>query len=106
MGDGQVGSADAETQVLELWTDQARTAQVEAEAHLNSMGFDQEALELKLVGGADWGAAIASLEWADGDLLVVGSSSTHRLARVFLGSSASKIVRHSPVPVVAVPGAV
>jgi nucleotide-binding universal stress UspA family protein len=36
-------------------------------------------------------------------VLVVGSSSIGPVARVFLGSRSSKIVRHSPVPVVVVP---
>ena len=36
-------------------------------------------------------------------MLVVGSSSIGPVARVFLGSRADKIVRHSPVPVVLVP---
>ena len=43
------------------------------------------------------------VDWADGDVLVVGSSSLGPIARVFLGSRAAKIVRHSPVPVVIVP---
>jgi nucleotide-binding universal stress UspA family protein len=34
---------------------------------------------------------------------VVGSSASGLVARVFLGSRASKIVRHSPVPVMVVP---
>jgi nucleotide-binding universal stress UspA family protein len=34
---------------------------------------------------------------------VVGSSSSGPVARVFLGSRSSKIVRHAPVPVVVVP---
>ena len=36
-------------------------------------------------------------------MLVVGSSSVGPIARVFLGSRSSKIVRHSPVPVAVVP---
>lgn len=36
-------------------------------------------------------------------VLIVGSSSTHQLDRVFLGFSAAKIVRHATVPVIAVP---
>ena len=39
----------------------------------------------------------------DGDVLVVGSSAIGPVARVFLGSRATKIVQHSPVPVVVVP---
>jgi nucleotide-binding universal stress UspA family protein len=53
--------------------------------------------------GETWADAIDDVEWADGDVLVVGSSSIGPIARVFLGSRASKIVRVSPVPVVVVP---
>jgi nucleotide-binding universal stress UspA family protein len=53
--------------------------------------------------GASWAEAIDDIEWRDGDLLVVGSSSAAPPARVFLGSRASRIIRHSPVPVVVVP---
>ena len=54
--------------------------------------------------GHDWARAIRTLEWEDGDILAIGSSSTHPIARVFLGSSATKIIRYAPVPVIAVPG--
>ncbi len=54
--------------------------------------------------GSSWGRAMDRLEWHRGDVLVVGSSSTSSLLqRVFLGSSAAKIVRNSPVPVLVVP---
>jgi nucleotide-binding universal stress UspA family protein len=46
------------------------------------------------------------VEWEADEVLVVGSSRFGRLARVFLGSTAIKIVRYSPVPVVVVPAAV
>jgi nucleotide-binding universal stress UspA family protein len=36
-------------------------------------------------------------------VLVIGSSELGPAARVFLGSRATKIMRHSPVPVVVVP---
>ncbi len=95
----------SETQVIDLWAVQARAALAEAEREVGALGFSGERLEVTVSQGADWGAAVADLDWADGDVLVVGSSSTHRLAQVFLGSSATKIVRQSPVPVVVVPGA-
>lgn len=53
--------------------------------------------------GETWDEALEDVEWEDGDVLVVGSSAIGPLARVFLGSRGSKIVRHSPVPVVVVP---
>ena len=53
--------------------------------------------------GESWEEALEDVEWDDGDVLVVGSSSTGPLARVFLGSRSTKIVQHSPIPVVVVP---
>ena len=53
--------------------------------------------------GSSWDEAIDDVEWEDGDVLLVGSSSVGPVARVFLGSRAAKIVRNSPVPVVVVP---
>ncbi|MFT4135401.1 universal stress protein [Microbacterium sp.] len=94
----------AETQVIERWKIQAASAQREAREHLHSTGFEAE-VEAELAEGDDWEQAIGSLEWNDGDIMIVGSSSTHRLAQVFLGSSATKIIRYAPVPVIAVPGA-
>jgi nucleotide-binding universal stress UspA family protein len=55
--------------------------------------------------GHDWGTALNDIEWHDGDLLVVGSSESGPIARVFLGSRAAKIIRHAPVPVLVVPRA-
>jgi len=53
--------------------------------------------------GESWAEALEDVGWEVGDVLVVGSSSIGPIARVFLGSRASKIVRHSPVPVAVVP---
>jgi nucleotide-binding universal stress UspA family protein len=53
--------------------------------------------------GEGWSAAIEDIGWADGDLLAVGSSTAGPLEHVFIGSRSSRIVRHSPVPVVVVP---
>lgn len=94
----------AETQVTEMWSIQARAALAEARTHLAERGLVDD-VEFLVMIGADWPSAVSSVAWEDGDILVVGSSSTHRLAQVFLGSSASKIVRNAPVPVVVIPGA-
>ena len=59
--------------------------------------------ELVVGRGETWEDALEDVEWEDGDVLVVGSSSAGPIARVFLGSHSAKIVRHSPVPVVVVP---
>ena len=51
-----------------------------------------------VASGRSWGAAIDRLDWDRDEVLVVGSSSAGVIERIFLGSNASKIVRHSPVP--------
>ena len=50
-----------------------------------------------------WEEALDSLPWEDGEVLVVGSSRLGPVARVFLGSNATKIIRSSPVPVLVIP---
>jgi nucleotide-binding universal stress UspA family protein len=60
-------------------------------------------LEAEIGYGRSWEEALEDVDWQDGEVLVVGSSAMGPVARVFLGSRASKIVRSSPVPVVAVP---
>ena len=55
-------------------------------------------VEITVGEGATWSEALYDVAWADGDVLVVGTSSSP-LNR-FLGSHASKIVRSCPVPVV------
>lgn len=92
----------AEDMVLRAWVESAQAEQARAREHLHELGITT-GLELQVAIGRTWGVAMDSLDWVRGDVLVVGSSSTHRLSRVFLGSSASKILRHSPVPVVVVP---
>jgi nucleotide-binding universal stress UspA family protein len=93
----------AEDMVLTAWVEQATAWQAEAAEHLRQLGFTDETLSEEVVQGRSWGSAMDSLDWERGDVLVVGSSSTLPLSHVFLGSSAAKLVRHSPVPVVAVP---
>ena len=56
-----------------------------------------------VASGRSWGAAIDRLDWDRDEVLVVGSSSAGVIERIFLGSNASKLVRHAPVPVVVVP---
>lgn len=49
--------------------------------------------------GHDWREAVEAVSWEAGDMLLLGSGAAGPLAQVFLGSAASKILRHSPVPV-------
>ena len=94
----QVGY-DAERLVVEQWRAQAREAQEKALATLPN----DVSVETGIVDGQNWEDALDSLPWEDGEMLVVGSSRLGPVARVFLGSSATKIIRSSPVPVLVVP---
>jgi nucleotide-binding universal stress UspA family protein len=47
--------------------------------------------------------AIDGLEWDDGEILIVGSSRLAERNRMFLGSTANKVLRALPVPMVVVP---
>ncbi|MDN5796325.1 MAG: universal stress protein [Intrasporangium sp.] len=62
-------------------------------------------IEVVVGRGQNWGEALDDIEWDEHEVLVVGSSRFGPASRVFLGSRGSKIVRHSPVPVVVVPRA-
>lgn len=79
---------------------QAEEAQAEAVAHLKELNVDADTLIAK---GGSWSDAVDRVGWSTGDALMVGSSSTKVLSHVFLGSSATKIVQSSPVPVIVVP---
>jgi nucleotide-binding universal stress UspA family protein len=94
----QVGY-DAEHLVEEQWRAQAFEAQEKALATLP----DDVVVEAGVVSGRDWEDALDSLPWEDGEVLVVGSSRLGPVARVFLGSNSTKIIRSSPVPVLVIP---
>jgi nucleotide-binding universal stress UspA family protein len=53
--------------------------------------------------GTEWREAVDNIAWETGDLLLLGSGAAGPMAQVFLGTAASKILRHAPVPVVIVP---
>jgi nucleotide-binding universal stress UspA family protein len=101
---GTAGSGfDTERDIAEQWADdiQAHAARLLSEV---STLPGAPALASTVIGFGDtWENAIDDVEWDADEVLVVGSSSLGPLARVFLGSHATKVVRHSPVPVVVVP---
>ncbi|MEU0495265.1 universal stress protein [Mycobacterium sp. NPDC006124] len=90
---------DAETSILESWAAASR----EALAALKSGGVVGEDVTLQVVTGNGWDRALDAPDWDEGDLLVIGTSPQGPIARVFLGSKGTKIVRHSPVPVLVLP---
>ena len=95
--------AQAEDMVLDRWVSQATTAQEAGLEALKESGTAPADLEGVVATGRSWGAAVDRLDWDRDEVLVVGSSEAGLVERIFLGSNASKIVRHSPVPVIVVP---
>lgn len=65
----------------------------------------RKAPEIVIGYGDTWEEALDDIDWEPGDLLVIGSSDAGPTARVFLGSRATQILRHTPVPIIAVPRA-
>ena len=49
-------------------------------------------------------AAVEGLDWSDGDLLILGSSRLAPPRRLFIGSTAARILRHLDIPIVVTPG--
>jgi nucleotide-binding universal stress UspA family protein len=94
---------EAEAAMLAEWKEEIGAAARAALDRLGELPAKPTDCEVVVGQGETWDAALDDLEWGDGDVLVVGSSSMGPIARVFLGSRSSKIVRHSPVPVVVVP---
>ena len=89
----------AEDSVLDSWLEQAS----EAQSRLRLDGVIDEDTETVIATGTGWGESMTSIDWLPGEVLVLGSSTVGPLTRVFLGSRATKLIRHSPVPVLVVP---
>lgn len=90
----------AEDSILAAWEAHAR----EALAQLRADGVVDDDALLQVVSGNGWDQALDAADWEDGELLALGTSPRDDIARVFLGSRGSKIMRHSPVPVLVLPG--
>ncbi|MHA6624866.1 universal stress protein [Pseudonocardia sichuanensis] len=93
----------AEDAVAQGWAADAARAQRAVLEQVERLPRRPSEVEAAVGHGPDWAAALEDVGWDDGDLLAVGSSTAGPLERVFLGSRSSRIVRHSPVPVVVVP---
>ncbi|MGH8892657.1 MAG: universal stress protein [Actinomycetes bacterium] len=94
---------ESEDAVLGDWLADMRAAAGQALDLVKDLPDVPRDLESVVGIGGSWPEALEDVDWEEGDILVVGSSSVGPVARVFLGTRASKIVRHSPVPVVVVP---
>jgi nucleotide-binding universal stress UspA family protein len=90
----------AEDSILEQLATHARATL----AQLKTDGVIGKEVALQVATGNGWDDALDAADWQDGDLLAIGTSPVGGIARVFLGSRGSKILRHSPVPVLVLPG--
>lgn len=94
---------DSEDLVMREWTAALeKTAQLTL-TRVEGLPATLAKVETVIGRGATWQEALDDVGWTEGDVMVVGSSELGPVAQVFLGSRATKILRHSPVPVVVVP---
>ncbi len=91
---------DAERLVVEQWL---KAIDADLNAAIDEVRGLAALSQTVIAQGGSWREALDDVEWADGDLLAVGSSPSGPLAQVFVGSNASKIIRRAPVPVVVMP---
>ncbi|MBJ7322193.1 MULTISPECIES: universal stress protein [Nocardiaceae] len=69
-----------------------------------AVGLPADRVDTELATAGSWREALDELHWQDGEVLTIGSSGPlGPIARVFLGSRATKIIRHSPVPILVLP---
>lgn len=87
-----------EREILDAYIDQAGQVLERSLADLGLTDVDHE-----VAVGRSWAEAVNALPWRHDEVLFVGSSARGVLSRVFVGSHAGRIIRHSPVPVVVVP---
>lgn len=92
----------SEDVVVNAWREQA---QANFERLHKQLAGNTPPVETLISEGESWHDALDNLDWETGEVLALGSSRMGVLARVFLGSNASKIMRASPVPVVVLPRA-
>ncbi|GAA1141155.1 universal stress protein [Ornithinicoccus hortensis] len=95
------GVSGAEEMVADRWVEQVGAAQAHAVEGLT--GVDPETVEQLVAAGRDWTSAFRRVDWIADEVLVVGSSVSSPVTRLFLGHAATKIVRQSPTPVIVVP---
>jgi nucleotide-binding universal stress UspA family protein len=92
----------AEDLVVQQWTSKTTEAAVkQLDAARGKVPIPD--VDVVIGTGTDWREAVEDIAWETGDVLLLGSGAAGPMAQVFLGSAASKILRHAPVPVMIVP---
>lgn len=96
-------STFANLEVRQAWEDLVRDHQLRLAERITELAPETHVSTVQVSSGERWSLALESYGWRGGDLLAVGSSQYGPVARVFVGSTATRIVNHSPVPVVLLP---
>lgn len=92
----------AENLVLRRWElKTAETVRRQLDAARTAIAIPD--VDLVIGASTEWRDAVEGIPWQRGDLLLLGSGAAGPRARVFLGSAASKILRHAPVPTMILP---
>src|SRR5919202_5036283 len=97
-------AAEAETLINERWVDSLKPV-IAATLERTTSHPSADTVDITVGRGSSWADAMTDIAWTDGEILVIGTSSSP-IGRLFLGSHAAKIVRNSPVPVMLVPRSV
>ena len=77
----------------------ANTVLTEAAHRLN----EGHEATVEVAHGRTFEEAVDSLDWLEGEIVIVGSSRLAQKRQIFLGSMANKVLRALPVPMVVVP---
>jgi nucleotide-binding universal stress UspA family protein len=91
----------AEDLVSDQWAQQAVRLHADAVAFCHERGVNE--VRSFIARGDGWEDTLRGVDWDAHDLLIFGSSRVAPLARVFLGSTATKILRYTPVPALVLP---
>jgi len=96
-------STFANLEIRQAWEELVREHQIRLAQQITELAPETTVSTVRVSTGERWSLALESYGWRGGDLLAVGSSQYGPVSRVFVGSTATRIVNHSPVPVVLLP---
>ena len=91
---------DAERGVMQAWREQMAASMQEL-VHRNVI---DDSVRTSVSTGDNWDAAFDGIEWPQGEILAIGTTPRDSVKRVFLGSTAAKIIAAATVPTIIFPG--
>lgn len=83
--------------------EQARRAGGEQLAEVAQHLLDSSQVSIEVVSGGDLDDAVDRVDWIDGDVAIVGSSRLAQHGRVFLATTARRVLRRTRVPLIVTP---